>query len=229
MTAKQVLDPVCGMAVDPESAPARMTHADERYHFCATACRDRFARDPARYLGEGAEPVAMADVLEGATSVEPDNGTTAARPCPECGTPTLRPVSEEEIVGRLTMAEYATIVRQQWRRRLGRRAYAREHSARLIRALALHALKPESPVAAISVEEELSLEVARLRADGLNRAQVQREFYHLSRAAAQVLMGAGLSTHQTAAMIETIDAKLVGLLEWQRSKTVAVADAAASA
>lgn len=228
MTAKQVLDPVCGMVVNPESAPARMTHADERYHFCATACRDRFARDPARYLGQGAEPVAMAEVLEGVTSVEPGNGTAAARPCPECGTPTLRPVGEE-IVGRLTMAEYATIVRQQWRRRLGRRAYAREHSARLIRTLALHALKPGSPMAAISVEEELSLEVARLRTDGLNRAQVQREFYHLSRAAAQVLLGAGLSAHQTAAMIETIDAKLVGLLEWQRPEMVAVADAVASA
>ena len=228
MTAKQVRDPVCGMVVDPESAPARMTHADERYHFCATACRDRFARDPARYLGEGAEPVTMAEVLEGAMSEESHNGTAAARPCPECGTPVQRPKGEE-IVGRLTMAEYATVVRQRWRRRIGRRGYAREHSVRLIRTLALHALKPESPVVAISVEEELSLEVARLRADGLNRAQVQREFYHLSRAAAEVLLGAGLSTYQTAAMIETIDAKLVGLLEWQRPEKVAAAAAAVSA
>lgn len=226
--AKQVLDPVCGMVVDPKAAPARTTHAGERYHFCAAACRDRFARDPARYLGEGAEPVAMSEVLEEATSADSDTGTAAARPCPECGTHVQRPEGDE-IVGRLTMAEYATIVRQRWRRRLGRRAYAREHSARLIRALALHALKPESPVAAISVEEELSLEVARLRTDGLNRAQVQREFYHLSRTAAEVLMGAGLTTGQTAAMIETIDAKLVGLLEWQRPGNVEAADAAASA
>lgn len=118
-------------------------------------------------------------------------------------------------MGDLTMPEYATMVRHIWRHRLGRRAYGREHSARLIRALALHAVKPESPVASIAVEEELTREVARLRADGLNRAQVQRELYHLFRAASDVLVRAGLPVRETAAMIELLGNRLVSLLEWK--------------
>lgn len=201
------LDPVCGMTVNVDDAAARASHEGMRYHFCSPGCRDRFVRDPVRYLGDGADSASGRHL----------SGETAAhdpRACPECGT-TVESAGEARALGSLTMSEYATMVRHLWRHRLGRRAYEREHSARLIRALALHALKPESPVASIAVEEELSREVARLRAEGLNRAQVQRELYHLSRAASEVLVRAGLPARQTAAMIELLDRRLVSLLEWK--------------
>ncbi len=209
MNSPRKVDPVCGMTVHVDSAPARASHQGARYHFCSSACRDRFVQDPPRYLGEGIESPAEEATVGSAAEAE----ARGTRPCPECGT-NVEPIGDAPFLGQLTMTEYATMVRHTWRRRLGRRAYGREHSARLIRALALHALKPESPVARITVEEELTREVARLRADGLNRAQVQREFYHLSRAASDVLVRAGLPTRQTATMIETLDRRLVSLLEW---------------
>src|SRR6202008_1679950 len=43
-------DPVCGMDVDPARPPHRHEHEGRQYCFCAAACRDRFAADPARYV-----------------------------------------------------------------------------------------------------------------------------------------------------------------------------------
>lgn len=206
MSEQRKLDPVCGMTVTVHGAAARTTHDGVRYHFCSTSCRDRFARDPHRYLGDG---------VEAPPESRPGHEDGSFRPCPECGT--LVAGEDDPFLGTLTMCEYATMVRHEWRRRLGNRAYGREHSARLIRALCLHALKPESPVAAISSEAELTREVARLRADGLNRAQIQRELYHLARAASDVLVRAGLPARQTATMIERLDRHLLALLEWKNT------------
>lgn len=50
-----VLDPVCGMTVDPATAADRSEHAGATYWFCARGCRRRFDADPARYL-TGAAP-----------------------------------------------------------------------------------------------------------------------------------------------------------------------------
>lgn len=212
MQERYALDPVCGMTVEIATAAVRTTREGVRYHFCATACHDRFMANPLRYLGEGME-----------TPPEPVDGESAEAPvrireCPGCAAPVRAVETEAAIMGRLTMTEYATLVRQNWRRRLGRRAYDRHHSSRLIRALALHAMRPESPVSSMALEEELSLEVARLRAEGLNRPQVQRELYHLSRAAVDVLMRAGLPVRQKAAMTETMDRRLLALLEWPNNR-----------
>ena len=50
----QVKDPVCGMMVDPNTAAAHSEHEGRTYHFCATACKARFDREPHKYLGHGA-------------------------------------------------------------------------------------------------------------------------------------------------------------------------------
>lgn len=42
--------PVCGMAVDPQSAPSA-THDAQTYYFCSTGCREAFVADPGRYVG----------------------------------------------------------------------------------------------------------------------------------------------------------------------------------
>jgi Cu+-exporting ATPase len=41
----QVTDPVCGMTVDPATAPATLTYAGTTHYFCSTGCRDTFADD----------------------------------------------------------------------------------------------------------------------------------------------------------------------------------------
>ena len=43
-------DPVCGMTVDPERAPARAGHAGKTYYFCDAKCAERFRADPEKYL-----------------------------------------------------------------------------------------------------------------------------------------------------------------------------------
>lgn len=54
---RQVIDPVCGMSVDPQKTAHHATHAGNDYHFCSAGCRDRFVADPDRYLGAVAVPV----------------------------------------------------------------------------------------------------------------------------------------------------------------------------
>jgi P-type Cu+ transporter len=43
-------DPVCGMTVDPERAPAKISHADVTYFFCCKSCADKFQAAPDKYL-----------------------------------------------------------------------------------------------------------------------------------------------------------------------------------
>jgi len=55
-TSTQVKDPVCGMAVAPESAAGTAGYAGETYHFCSAACKQRFEADPRAYVGGDGEP-----------------------------------------------------------------------------------------------------------------------------------------------------------------------------
>src|SRR5690349_23978207 len=58
-TAKaDVLDPVCGMTVDPATSKHRFDHKGTTYHFCSAGCRSKFAADPAKYLDKAAAPPA---------------------------------------------------------------------------------------------------------------------------------------------------------------------------
>jgi Cu+-exporting ATPase len=43
-------DPVCGMDVAPEKAAATAEFQGKKYFFCATACAEKFEREPKRYL-----------------------------------------------------------------------------------------------------------------------------------------------------------------------------------
>ena len=45
----KVLDPVCGMTVDPAVTAHHATHDGQAFHFCSAGCRDRFEADPARF------------------------------------------------------------------------------------------------------------------------------------------------------------------------------------
>jgi Cu+-exporting ATPase len=47
-----VIDPVCGMRVDPEKAAAKSDHAGETYYFCSTGCRTKFEAEPDRFLNK---------------------------------------------------------------------------------------------------------------------------------------------------------------------------------
>ena len=44
-----VIDPVCGMRIDPDDAVATAERDGTTYYFCSEACRDRFLADPAAH------------------------------------------------------------------------------------------------------------------------------------------------------------------------------------
>lgn len=46
------VDPVCGMDVDVTSSRHVYVHRGTTYHFCCAGCRERFAREPERWIGE---------------------------------------------------------------------------------------------------------------------------------------------------------------------------------
>lgn len=47
----RVIDPVCRMGLDPDTAPARLPFRDRLYHFCSFACAQKFAQAPEIYAG----------------------------------------------------------------------------------------------------------------------------------------------------------------------------------
>lgn len=67
-----VLDPVCGMTVDPEHAAGTHVHQGQTYHFCSRHCVERFKADPARYLGEQSPTMTYKDPVCG-MDVEPEH------------------------------------------------------------------------------------------------------------------------------------------------------------
>ena len=51
-------DPVCHMDVEPKTAAAQSKHEGQMYYFCAVGCKQKFDRDPDKYLKGGApEPM----------------------------------------------------------------------------------------------------------------------------------------------------------------------------
>ncbi len=47
-----VIDPVCGMQVDPQTTTHHATHDGQEFHFCSARCVERFQADPAKYLSK---------------------------------------------------------------------------------------------------------------------------------------------------------------------------------
>src|SRR5436190_249145 len=80
-----VIDPVCGMTVDPHTTPHRAEHAGHPYYFCSAGCRTKFIADPARYLGPAktAEPVPEGTLYT--CPMHPEIRQVGPGSCPICG------------------------------------------------------------------------------------------------------------------------------------------------
>jgi len=54
---KPVVDPVCGMFVDPEKTKITVLIEGQNYYFCAESCRTSFEENPGKYMeSECAKP-----------------------------------------------------------------------------------------------------------------------------------------------------------------------------
>ena len=81
-----VVDPVCGMTVDPHTAKHRTEHKGHTYYFCSAGCRTKFAADPAKYLDKderAAEPVPEGTIYT--CPMHPGDPAGRPRLCPICG------------------------------------------------------------------------------------------------------------------------------------------------
>jgi len=43
-------DPVCNMSVDEKKAAATSVYKGKTYYFCANACKEKFDKDPQKFL-----------------------------------------------------------------------------------------------------------------------------------------------------------------------------------
>jgi Cu+-exporting ATPase len=55
-----VIDPVCGMTVNPATAKHSYVHGITTYYFCSPGCKEKFASDPAGWLARGPKGMAHA-------------------------------------------------------------------------------------------------------------------------------------------------------------------------
>jgi Cu+-exporting ATPase len=88
-----VIDPVCGMTVDPASAPASIEHEGKKYYFCCPHCAHKFQADPKRYLHPESRPETMETPPAAPTGAKveyicpmhPEVVSDRPGSCPKCG------------------------------------------------------------------------------------------------------------------------------------------------
>jgi P-type Cu+ transporter len=110
--ASAVVDPVCGMTVDPQTAAHKLEHGGQTYYFCSDSCRAKFAKDPDRYLA--IKPTATTAPADGAIytcPMHPQIRQVGPGPCPICGM-ALEPEVATEAAG--PNPELADMTRRFW-------------------------------------------------------------------------------------------------------------------
>src|SRR5919108_4075001 len=87
-----VVDPVCGMTVNPADAVGHVEHAGMTYYFCSQSCLDRFRANPQAFVGSEAK--SASDAIARAAPVTKTEWTCPMHPeivrdapgsCPICG------------------------------------------------------------------------------------------------------------------------------------------------
>jgi Cu+-exporting ATPase len=89
-----VLDPVCGMRIDPRTAPASTEYRGRTIHFCCQGCKTKFVADPGRYLAADGSTIprpkpALAPPSAGPVvhvcPMDPEVRSDRPGACPKCG------------------------------------------------------------------------------------------------------------------------------------------------
>jgi len=82
--AEGVIDPVCGMTVDPHTAKHRADYRGHTYYFCSAGCREKFVADPQKYLvARQAETVPEGTIYT--CPMHPQIRQVGPGSCPICG------------------------------------------------------------------------------------------------------------------------------------------------
>ena len=81
-----VLDPVCGMSVDPQTAKHKSDYKGQTYYFCSAGCKTKFQANPTKYLeasAKTAKPV-VSDAIY-TCPMHPQIQQVGPGTCPICG------------------------------------------------------------------------------------------------------------------------------------------------
>jgi Cu+-exporting ATPase len=84
-TAAAVIDPVCGMTVDPARAAGSSTYGGQTFHFCSPSCKAKFDADPSAYAGDGRPLVATPAATTYVCPMDPEVRQDRPGACPKCG------------------------------------------------------------------------------------------------------------------------------------------------
>jgi P-type Cu+ transporter len=80
-----MIDPVCGMKVDPHAGKLSHDYAGHTYHFCSSGCQTKFVADPERYLNDQDEPEPVPPGTLYTCPMHPQIVQEGPGPCPICG------------------------------------------------------------------------------------------------------------------------------------------------
>jgi P-type Cu+ transporter len=109
-----VVDPVCGMAVDPHKTQHRAAHQGRTYYFCSAGCQAKFSADPVKYVSSRPGQKGHAPVPEGTIytcPMHPEIRQPGPGNCPICGM-ALEPVLATADTG--PNPELADMTRRFW-------------------------------------------------------------------------------------------------------------------
>ncbi|WP_445259276.1 heavy metal translocating P-type ATPase [Nocardioides aurantiacus] len=120
-----VVDPVCGMQVDPAATDHHAVHDGETFHFCSAHCQAKFTANPDQFLnhdivseaGHPSHSVTPGNEQSGSADVEytcpmhPEIRQMGPGPCPICGM-ALEPVTVTADTG--PSAELTDMTRRFW-------------------------------------------------------------------------------------------------------------------
>jgi len=84
--AQGVLDPVCGMTIDPADAVGHFDYNGQTYYFCAESCLEQFRENPEQFLNPDQRVAAPVDLdAEYTCPMHPEVRQRGPGACPICG------------------------------------------------------------------------------------------------------------------------------------------------
>jgi P-type Cu+ transporter len=95
--AEGVLDPVCGMTIDPADAVGHFDYKGQTYYFCAESCLEQFRENPEQFLNPDLRAAAPVDLeAEYTCPMHPEVRQKGPGACPICGM-ALEPVDAAHV------------------------------------------------------------------------------------------------------------------------------------
>ena len=95
--AEGVLDPVCGMTIDPADAVGHFDYKGQTYYFCAESCLEQFRENPEHFLNPDLRAAAPVDFeAEYTCPMHPEVRQKGPGSCPICGM-ALEPVDAAHV------------------------------------------------------------------------------------------------------------------------------------